>query len=258
MRTDADATTLLSRTAGAPLRRGNHLQVLVDSEANYPAWLEAIASARRTIHLEMYIVHNDSTGRQFRDALMERVKSGVNVRVLYDWFGSLRFSSFRFWAPLVAAGAEVRVVNAPSFENLLGLFSRDHRKLLTVDGRVAFVSGLCIGDDWVGDPSRNLAPWRDTGVSIEGPAVKDAEDAFASVWGTWGSPLTEVPSAEHNNEGDIDGDVDLRIITTSPDRPTLYRLELAMLGVARERIWLTDAYFMGTSTYIESLAAAAE
>jgi cardiolipin synthase A/B len=258
MGTDANVSTLLSRTAGAPLRRGNHVQVLVDSEANYPAWLEAIASARRTIHLEMYIVHNDATGRQFRDALIERVKAGVAVRVLYDWFGALRFSSFRFWAPLTAAGAEVRVVNAPHFENLLGLFSRDHRKLLTVDGRVAFVSGLCIGDDWVGDPARNLAPWRDTGVRIEGPAVRDAEEAFASAWAAWGPPLTEVPSAEPNDEGDIDGNVDLRIITTSPDRPTLYRLELAMLGVARKRIWLTDAYFMGTSTYIESLAAAAD
>ena len=255
MGTEAGVATLLSRASGAPLRAGNQLDVLLDADQNYPSWLDAIAAARRTIHLEMYIVHNDVIGRKFRDALVERAKAGVSVRVLYDWFGALRPSSFRFWAPLAAAGGEVRVVNPPRFETLLGLFSRDHRKLLAVDGRIAFISGLCIGDDWIGDASRGQAPWRDTGVRIEGPAVKDAEEAFAASWGMWGSPLPEAPP-ESGEEGSS-GDVDLRVIATAPDRPTLYRLELAMLGVARERIWLTDAYFMGTSTYIESLAAAA-
>ena len=73
----------------------------------------------------------------------------------------------------------------------MGLLSRDHRKLLSVDGRVAFISGLCVGDDWVGDPARGLPPWRDTGVRIEGPAVADAERAFAASWATWGAPLPD-------------------------------------------------------------------
>ena len=97
-----------------PLRSGNDVEILVDAEGNYPAWLAAINGAQRTIHLEMYIVHNDVIGRRFREALVERAKAGIAVRVLYDWFGSLRPSSFRFWAPLRAAGGDVRVVNAPS------------------------------------------------------------------------------------------------------------------------------------------------
>ena len=247
--------SLLNRSSGTPLRSGNDVEVLVDAAGNYPAWLDAIGQARATIHLEMYIVHNDVTGRQFRDALVERAKAGVAVRVLYDWFGSLRPSSFRFWAPLAAAGGDVRVVNPARIETLLGLFSRDHRKLLTVDGEVAFISGLCIGDDWVGDAARGLPPWRDTGVQVRGPAVADAEAAFAGSWAAWGSPIAA--STDPRRNAKPQGDVDLSVIATSPDRPSLYRLELAMLSVAERRIWLTDAYFMGTSTYIESLSAAA-
>ncbi|MBK5299508.1 MAG: hypothetical protein JJE40_20360, partial [Vicinamibacteria bacterium] len=120
------------------------------------------------IHLEMYIVHNDGIGRRFRDALVARAKAGVTVRVLYDWFGALRPSSFRFWAPLVNAGGDVRVANAPRFHTLFNFGSRDHRKLLTVDGRVAYIGGLCIGDDWLGDPARQIPPGETPGWSCAG------------------------------------------------------------------------------------------
>ncbi len=244
------------RTTAAPLVRGNAVRVLLDAEENYPAWLDAIRSARDTIHLEMYIVHNDRAGREFRDALVAKAREGVAVRVLYDWFGALRPSSFRFWRPLVAAGGEVRQVNPLRIDTLAAVGSRDHRKLLTVDGRVAFISGLCIGDDWRGDPARGVPPWRDTGVELRGPAVSEAEYAFASSWATWGDglPPGTVPS---RGELPVDGDVDVRVIPTSPERTSIYRLELAALGFAQERIWLTDAYFMATPAYLEALNAAA-
>jgi phosphatidylserine/phosphatidylglycerophosphate/cardiolipin synthase-like enzyme len=204
----------------------------------------------------MYIVHNDGIGRRFRSLLVEKARAGVTVRVLYDWFGALRPSSFRFWQPLIRAGGEVRIVNRPRVSSLLAIGSRDHRKLLTVDGRIAFIGGLCIGDDWVGDPARQIPPWRDTGLEIRGPAVAEAELAFAAAWAGWGEglPPGTVPAAEAFR---AEGDVDVRVIPTSPERTTLYRLELAALAAAHSRIWLTDAYFMGTNVYIESLSAAA-
>jgi phosphatidylserine/phosphatidylglycerophosphate/cardiolipin synthase-like enzyme len=255
-RADDVLETLFFRSAGSPLVGGNAVRVLLDGDQNYPRWLDAIATAKRTIHLQMYIVHNDGIGRRFRDLLVEKARAGVAVRVLYDWFGALRPSSFRFWAPLAAAGGDVRIVNPPRFSTLLSLGSRDHRKLLTVDGRTAFIGGLCIGDDWLGDPRRQIPPWRDTGLEIRGPAVAEAELSFAAAWAGWGEGL---PPGTVPASSDIrtEGDVDVRVIATSPDRTSLYRLELAALAVAESRIWLTDAYFMGTNVYIESLSAAA-
>ncbi len=243
-------------SAGAPLVAGNAVSLLLDGDQNYPRWLDAIAAARRTIHLEMYIVHNDVIGRRFREALVEKARAGVTVRVLYDWFGALRPSSFHFWKPLVQAGGDVRMVNGPSLSSLLMLGSRDHRKLLTVDGQIAYIGGLCIGDDWLGDPSRGIAPWRDTGVELRGPAVAEAELSFAAAWAEWGEglPPGTVPAREAIR---AQGDVGARVVATSPDRTTLYRLELVALAAARDRIWITDAYFMGTTVFIESLSAAA-
>ena len=149
----------------------------------------------------------------------------------------------------------MRVVNAPRFHTLFNFGSRDHRKLLTVDGQVAYIGGLCIGDDWLGDPARQIPAWRDTGVELRGPAVAEAELAFAGAWAAWGEglPPGTVPARESIR---AEGDVSVRVVATSPDRTTLYRLELAALAAASDRIWLTDAYFMGTAVYIESLSAA--
>ena len=235
---------------------GNRLRVLRDARENYPAWAAAIESARRTIHLEMYIVHDDATGQRFRDALVARAKAGVTVRVLYDWFGSLRLVGRGFWAPLRAAGGEVRVANPPSLDSLLGWASRDHRKLLTVDGAEAFISGLCIGDAWAGDPARGIAPWRDTGVQLAGPAVADAEAAFAAAWALAGPPIApvELPRREDIPAA---GTVTLRVIASAPETTELYRMDLLVAVAARERLWLTDAYFMATPPYRQALRSAA-
>src|SRR6476646_8593290 len=90
MGSSVEVATLLNQSASGPLRGGNDVEVLVDADGNYPAWLSAIAAARRTIHLEMYIVHNDVIGRRFRDPLVAPAKAGIEVRVLYDGSGPLR------------------------------------------------------------------------------------------------------------------------------------------------------------------------
>ena len=87
------------------------------------------------------------------------------------------------------AGVEVRCYNPPRFDSPLGWLSRDHRKMLSVDRRVSFISGLCVGNMWVGDPRKNIAPWRDTGIELRGPGVTDVESAFAQIWAMLGKPL---------------------------------------------------------------------
>src|SRR5207249_3004906 len=123
--------------------------------------------------------------------LMRKAAEGVRVRLLYDWLGGFGKTSRRFWNRLRAGGVDVRCYNPPRLDQPLGLLNRDHRKMIAVDGGVAFVTGLCIGRRWAGDPARGLDPWRDTGVEVRGPAVADIEDAFAETWAVAGQPLPE-------------------------------------------------------------------
>jgi cardiolipin synthase A/B len=251
---DLSLNDALLRVTGSPLVGGNAVRILRDGKENYPEWEAAIESAQKTIHIEMYIIHNDRTGRRFRDLLVAKARAGVTVRVLYDWFGSL--SSWGMWRVLVDAGGDVRSANPPGFGSLLGWTSRDHRKLLAIDGSLAFISGLCVGDAWAADGTKKDASWRDTGVAIRGPAVGYAEEAFAAAWKLAGPP---VPARERKSVGEIarEGDVNLRIVATSPEVAGLYRLDLLAAAVAKEYLWLTDAYFLGTFPYIQSLRSAA-
>src|SRR5215208_2119655 len=173
-----------ARATGAPLIHGNGVRLLIDAEQNYPAWLEAIKGARRTIHFESFIIHEDDVGLEFAEALCAKAREGVKVRVVYDWLGAVGKTSRRFWRNLRDAGVEVKGFNPPRFEEPFGWLNRDHRKMISVDGRLGFVMGLCVGRDWVGRPEKNIEPWRDTGVEIKGPAVADMNAAFARVWET--------------------------------------------------------------------------
>jgi cardiolipin synthase A/B len=247
-----------ARATGAPLVHGNRVRLLRDAEENYPAWLEAIESAERYINFESYIIHDDEVGRRFAEALEARARAGVKVRVVYDWLGALGKTPNRFWRGLREGGAEVRAFNPLSISEPFGWLNRDHRKMLSVDGRVGYVTGLCVGRDWVGRPEKKQEPWRDTGVEIVGPAVADVERAFARAWEATGAdpiPEDELPDRDSIPEA---GDVALRVIATEPNSVGLYRLEQLVAAGAREYLWLTDAYFVGTTMYVQALRAAAE
>jgi len=114
------ADQAFSRTAGAPLIAGNRVELLRDAVENYPAWLAAIASARRYIHFESYIIHEDAEGWKFAEALIAKAKDGVHVRVLYDWMGGLGKTSRSFWKTLRAGGVEVRCYNTPQWDSPFG------------------------------------------------------------------------------------------------------------------------------------------
>jgi phosphatidylserine/phosphatidylglycerophosphate/cardiolipin synthase-like enzyme len=246
----------LFRASGAPLVSGNFVRILKDGKENYPEWESAIESAKHYIHLEMYIIHNDATGGHFRDLLAKKAAEGVKVRVLYDWFGSRSIIGRKMWKPLIEAGGEIRVANPPKMSGLFGWLRRDHRKLLAVDGNVAYVSGLCIGDAWVGEPQNGIEAWRDTGLMIKGPAVADAEKAFEEAWLLSGGAI---PKSEFSQRVVIgkEGDVDVRVVAASPETAGLYRLDLLVASAAQEYLWLTDAYFLGTNAYIAALRSAA-
>jgi cardiolipin synthase len=247
---------LFSRTAGAPLVRGNAVRLLRDAAENYPAWLAAIQEARMSVHFENYMLHEDDAGRRFATAFLGKARDGVPVRVVYDWFGSLGKASAGFWRRLREGGVDVRCYNPPRLDQPLGWIGRDHRKCLVVDGQVAFVTGLCVGRMWEGAPERGLYAWRDTGVEVRGPAVAEVAHAFADSWAATGPPLAadEVALPAPSPEGDVD----LRVVASTPGTAGLYRLDPLVASLARRTLWLTDAYFAGTATYVQALRAAAQ
>ena len=244
----------LARTAGAPLIPGNAVRILKDSTENYPAWLDAIGRAQRSILFENYIIANDEVGRQFVAALAAKARQGVRVRLIYDFGGSL--VSARLFDPLVAAGGEVRCFNPPHLDSPLGWLMRDHRKMISVDSEVAFITGLCVARRWIGNAARGIPPWRDTGVEVRGPAVAEIEHAFAQVWNSIGP---ELPEAELTAPDAMDpaGNMTVMVIASEPNRAGLYRLDQFIATVARRTLWLTDAYYVGTPPYVEALRAAA-
>jgi cardiolipin synthase len=246
-----------TRAAGTPLITGNSVRLLRDARENYPPWLAAIAAAEQTIHFETYIIWDDEQGKTFADALATKAQEGVRVRLLYDWLGAVGKTPRRFWEPIIRAGGDVRVFNPPRFSSPLGWLHRDHRKALVVDSEVAFVSGLCVGQQWVGDPAKGIEPWRDTGVELRGPAVDAVERAFARAWAVAGQragieeePLV-LPRAAPA------GDVAVRVVASEPWSARMIRLEQLMAAAAQHRLWLTDAYFAGIPEYVQGLRAAA-
>lgn len=254
----------LGRVAGSPLRAGNAARLLKDGRENYPAWLAAIEGARDRVHFENFIVANDSTGRLFAEAFAAKARQGVAVRVSYDWLGSAGRAWPGFWRGLREAGVEVRAFNPPRLSSPLWV-RRTHRKLLTVDGALGFVSGLCVSDQWRGDLERGIEPWRDTGVAFAGPAVLDLDAAFAETWSLSGPPLPpsetrplrpQGQTTSASGEGWIGG-VPARIVAGRPGRLALYRLDQLVAAAARRRLWLTDAYFVATAAYTQALIEAA-
>jgi cardiolipin synthase A/B len=248
------AERAFARAAGSPSTEGNAVRLLCDARENFPAWLDALAAARRYILFESYIVENDRIGRDFAALLAEKARAGVRVHVIVDWLGCWRALSL--WRSVRDAGADVRVFNPPRISSPLGWLSRDHRKTIVVDGEVGFVSGLCVSERWLGNPKRRLEPWRDTGIEIRGPAIVALEQAFVRVFAASGAPLDVEGFAQPGSIPPA-GSMRLHVIANEPNLAGTFRMDLVIASIARRQLWLTDAYFVATSPYVQALRAAA-
>jgi len=172
----------LTRSRVLRFTEGNRVTLYENGRAGLAAMLEAIHGAKRHVHLETYILRTDLTGRRFLAALAERARAGVSVRLLYDALGSRGIDVMRL-EPLRRAGGDIVPYNP-----ILGLYPssaprrRDHRKILTIDGALAFTGGLNIADEYNHGPESGEAEWRDAHVRLEGPAVRDLEAVFLESW----------------------------------------------------------------------------
>lgn len=243
----------LSRATGSPRIDGNSIGLQFEGSTTFERWIEVIGRAKRFVHFENYIVRDDRVGRAFREALVAKSMQGVPVRMLYDWIGCWA-TPRSYFKPLIDAGVEVLAFNRPRWTNPLNVFQRDHRKLVCVDGEVAFVGGFCIGVEWADEGL--LPPWRDTGVEIRGPAAAHAAQAFERIWEERGGVIPDSIRA-HPERIEPQGEVPVWIIQGEPGRSRFYRTLQLVAAHARDRMWITDPYFVAPRPVSEALAAAA-
>ena len=242
---------MLVRATGSPEIAGNAVRLQFDGPVTFDAWIEAIEGAERYVHFENYILRNDKVGQAFREALVEKARQGVEVRVLYDWVGCWA-TPRRYWKPYRQSGAEVRAFNRPSLRDPYGIFQRDHRKLVVVDGKVAFAGGFVVGEEWAGRGDE--PPWRDTGVEIRGPAAVAAARAFGRIWDVMGEPL---PSHALEGQTTAMGDTSVWLIEGEPRRSRVMRTLSLVATMAKERLWITDPYFVAPGIVSEAMTEAA-
>lgn len=245
LRDAAQLVRLGEATNKARLSVAVRAELLVDGAATYAAIVEAIGRAQNHVHVLYYILEPDDTGRALRDALLERARAGVKVRVLLDAVGSARaLRDSSFFAPLLEAGAELGMFNPLGPAALWGrlLNFRNHRKIVVVDGKVGFTGGINVTNDQ--NPAHTKLPWRDTHLRLEGPCVAQLQLVFLEDWCYAHGSVPSDPAFFPHDPSD-DGEP-VQILDSGPDKEheTIKAAYFAAIGVATERVWLTTPYFI--------------
>lgn len=247
----------LAQQLGAqPMLPGNLLELYDDGASAYEAMLEAIKSAKHHVHMEFFIARGDDSGLKFMHALAERARAGARVRFLYDAMGSWKLHN-RALRILTQAGGQA-VPFLPLLNPLrrrIQINLRNHRKILVVDGKVAFTGGLNLGDEYLG-MSRFFGPWRDTFVRVEGPAVEGMQRVFAEDW-DFASDEELGPSYFPPQRSAGHGRVQVAWSGPDQDRKTIREVYFAAIMRARKRVWLATPYFVPDASLLDALCLAA-
>ena len=181
--TSGEMQTLLPSLAGltqSSLDEGNRVEVLQNGDGYFPPVFRDIAAARESVHIETYIWYDSAISRQLAKLLTEKARQGVEVRVLVDGSGGRQLKG-EVKEMLTAAGAKVAHFHPFRLSNLGRINNRDHRKLIIIDGRIGYVGGHGIADEWTGN-GQDKNHWRDTALRVTGPAVNRMQGAFAENW----------------------------------------------------------------------------
>jgi cardiolipin synthase len=240
---------------GPAILPGNRVVDLENGDEIFPAMLEAIRGARKTITFETYIYWEGKVGQQFADALSERARAGVAVNVTIDWVGSITMDEKQL-KEMQDAGVNVQRYRPLHWYNLGRLNNRTHRKLLVVDGRIGFTGGVGIGDPWQGhaqDPDH----WRDVHFRVEGPVVAQFQSAFNDNWiKTSGEVLNGEPYFPALEP--VDGGVDAHMFISSPasGSESMHLMYLMAIAASERTIDLEAAYFIPDELITKALIAA--
>ena len=252
-----DFLNLLEALSDAKANRTGNLEIIANGPNFYPAILDAMRAAQRSICLEAYVFHKGEIARQYVETLAERARAGVEVNLTLDAFGSANAGK-SFFRPLLEAGGRVRRYNGLSWYRILRIDNRTHREIVIIDGKTAFVGGAGVADQWY-TGVRGNPRWRDTMVRVEGEAVPNLQATFAENWlASSGEllvreayfPVIQCPnpttSLVVNSTPTVGGSTRARV---------LFQL---LLASARQTIDLTTPYFLPDQSLMRELCRAVE
>ena len=239
---------------GPGIIQGNRVTDLENGDEIFPAMLEAIRGATTTITFETYIYWSGDIGAKFADALAERARAGVKVKVMVDWVGSIKMED-DLLQRMQDAGVEIHKYRPLKWYNLGRLNNRTHRKLLVIDGRIGFTGGVGIADQWEGH-AQDTDHWRDLHFRIEGPVVAQVQSAFNDNWiKTTGVVLN---GADYFPPLATVGEMDAHMFVASPagGSESMHLMYLMAIAAAERSIDLEAAYFVPDPLMIQALQAA--
>jgi cardiolipin synthase len=261
---------LEEQATGVPLIAGNKVTLLFDGPATMREMMAAARVATSSINLETYIFDQDQVGNEFADLLIEKQRQGVAVNVMVDAVGALATPA-AFFDRMRQAGIRVLVFNPVNPAKARGkweLNNRNHRKLMVVDGKVAFTGGINISSTYANSslfrshqkPDQvdgDKVGWRDTHVKIEGPAVAPLQWSFINLWVQQDGG--ELPQAEYFPTLTAAGDKIVRVLASDPDHESdIYKALVVAISEAKKSIHITSAYFVPDQQIVDALIAAAK
>ena len=246
---------VMEELAAMPFTHQNDATLLVDGERTFTAMFEGIESAQEYILAQFFIIKDDELGRAFQSLLMEKARSGVRVYLLYDEIGCIRLPG-SYLKELKNAGVDVSPFNTTKgIRNRFQLNFRNHRKVVVVDGRIAYTGGLNIGDEYLGHGGE-FGPWRDTNIRVRGPAVQAVQFAFVEDW-YWATH--RIPDLNWQPQRSESGDKNVLVIPSGPadDLETCGLFFLHAIHSAKRRVWIASPYFVPDPKVVAALQIAA-
>lgn len=241
----------------AVLSEDNQVEIFTDGKAKFAALFRDIEEATDFIHVQYYIIQKDNLGKHLLDLLTKKAKEGVKVRVLYDELGSRRINQ-KFLQELREAGGQAEAFFPSKYRLInLRLNYRNHRKLVIIDGKIGYVGGFNVGDEYLG-LNPKFGYWRDTHLRIEGTAVYSIQTRFILDWNQASADHDIVYFPSLFPHLPSKGNVGIQIVTSGPDSEYEHIKNgyLKMITSARKSIYIQTPYFIPDSSVLDALRVA--
>jgi len=247
-------------TSQSPFTNDNRVIIFTSAEDKYRELLQDIDAAKSSIHISYFIIQNDYIGKKIINQLAKKAKEGLEVRVLFD-HGSKLFTPFKAYKPIIDNGGEVLSFFSNTISNYLRANFRNHRKIVVIDGKMGYVGGINIGDEYLGLKEKT-SPWRDTHLKIIGSSVYSLQLRFFEDWLYASKKDVQFGDSEKYFipiDQQKKGSTGIQIVASGPDTKgeEIKRCLIRMVNSAKKSIFIQTPYFVPDSSFLEALQNAA-